>query len=271
MAHQLSVRVSQTSAARNSHRSTDSNQPCREDPSRGGRLRDAQRQAQRRLGADQGSSFVTDWNGRRFRDLIFGIEECQVCEPCGLRHVNSTTEDAPSEISANLAPFRASPTTSSSCRIRNQHNTPTELSLSHGHGGGIVGDRVDHRSGRDSEASREGRREVTSRSTGRATSLRRLLSLMSAAAACEGCARGGGSGARDRGSGGAVKGNACWSLAAFNPGSRWKRANAHWSPKPYRDTVLAWSRKEGNSYSSDAQRVSGVRIQLSPTPALNWH
>ena len=53
--------------------------------------------------------------------------------------------------------------------------------------------------------------------------------------------------------------------------SRWKRANAHWSPKPYRDTVLAWSRKKGNSYSSDAQRVSGVRIQLSPTPALNWH
>ena len=84
----------------------------------------------------------------------------------------------------------------------------------------------------------------------RAPHLSPPLPELPAVAACAGFARGGGSETCDRGSGGAVKGNACWSLAAFNPGSRWKRANAHWSPKPYRDNVLAWSRKKGNSYPS---------------------
>jgi hypothetical protein len=58
--------------------------------------------------------------------------------------------------------------------------------------------------GRDPEASREGRGRVPSRSTERGSSLRRFLSLMSAAAACAGIARGGGSGTRDRGSRGTV-------------------------------------------------------------------
>jgi len=54
--------------------------------------------------------------------------------------------------------------------------------------------------GRDSEAPHEGRGAVPSRPTESCSPLRRFLSLMSAAAACAGCAPGGGSETCDRGS-----------------------------------------------------------------------
>jgi hypothetical protein len=130
--------------------------------------------------------------------------------------------------------------------------------------------RVHHRPrcrGRDSEAPREGRGAVPSRSAGHSSPLRRFLSLMSGAAACAGCARGGGSGLRHRCSGVTVLrpsspvGDSCRSKRSLDA------CGPILAPNRLPNTVLAWSRVKGISYRSGRQgRVScGVKV---PAPSI---
>jgi len=120
---------------------------------------------------------------------------------------------------------------------------------------------------RDSEAPREGRGEVTSRSAERGSSLSRFLNLMSVAAACAGCVREGGRRARGRGS------RALFRVTPYRPpapddsGNRPTRASPPWDPKRRPNTVVVWTRSKGNSYRSGRQgRVScGVKV---PAPSI---
>ena len=100
----------------------------------------------------------------------------------------------------------------------------------------------------DSEASRDGRGEVTSRSTERGSSLRRFLRLTSVAAACAGCVR-----EAAEGLGTGVRGVPCGDTPCRLPAPADSvdgptRASPPCDPKRRPNTVVVWTRSKGNSY-----------------------